>query len=168
MQQTLGIWKGDYFSDRLPEISAAIRKQPTDSTIAAFAEYGDDVPAFTGRPVFVALELSVPYKRDYYTLISERVALQDRLFWGPVDAEWRAVLDSTGIDYFLDGPETEAGWNRMQRSFETLGDWPGSTVFTAHPAAAATCRVASSEGLDLFDAACFAAHMVEDSPSPGE
>ncbi|NDR56042.1 hypothetical protein [Aliiruegeria sabulilitoris] len=158
-QQTLGVWTGDYFRDRNAELSAEIRALPKDSIIAGFTRYADFVPAYTGRAVYVSSELTVPYKKPYFELASDRVAVQGRLFSGPVDAVWHESLAQSGIDYFLEGSGTRSSWKRMALSFESLASWPGRTVFTQNPSVAAACRVAGVSEIDLIDAACFAAGL---------
>ncbi|SDL98226.1 hypothetical protein [Aliiruegeria lutimaris] len=72
---------------------------------------------------------------------------------------WYESLAQSGIDYFLDGSGTKAGWKRMVFSFETLAPRPGRTVFKQNPSVAAACRVAGASEIDLIDAACFAAGL---------
>ncbi|MFW5641751.1 MAG: hypothetical protein ACOCY0_03190 [Roseicyclus sp.] len=61
--------------DTAPGVSAALRAMPADTVVAGVAGHIDTIPAFTGRSVLAALELSVPYKKAYHAEMARRVAL---------------------------------------------------------------------------------------------
>ena len=156
-------WSGHYITDRHPDLSAHVRAMPVQTTVAGLCSYTDSLPTFAARSVYVSRELSVPYKKDYYALMSDRVAAQARLFTLPVDAEWRNLLAKTGIDAFIAEPNDSRCWNRFTGSFESMPSWPETTVFEAHEEATQACLFHQSGAKRLIDATCFAERVA----SPG-
>ena len=149
-------WRGHYIGDSHREISAAIRAMPRQSVIAGLCGYADSIPTFAARPVYVSRELSVPYKTDYYALVSARMATQARLYAGPVDGAWLEALKTSGIDAFLVTPNDAECWSRLGRSFESVPTWPGASVFDTRAEATGACLMQASGPLRLIDAGCFA------------
>ena len=150
-----------YYDNKAPELSSAIAEMPKDATIAGFSSVINSVPAFASRSVFVSLELLVPYKRDYYMRMADRVAAQTRLFAGPVDADWHTLLSETGIDAFVIGT-SDADFDYWFQSFPETAAARGETVFATHLDAVSDCRLASDGNLQLVDSNCFAAALPED------
>lgn len=59
--------------DPAPALSAFLRAAPKDSVLAGFSAPIETASAFSGSRVHFALELLIPYKRDYYRTIRDRV-----------------------------------------------------------------------------------------------
>ncbi len=159
-----------YLQDDYPEVTNTLRDLPTDTRVAGFHWMTDSVPAYAARSVYVSWELTVPYKRDYLAEMEARAGALDRLYRGPVDAEWHRLLDDSGIDVFLASPSDAQFWARMDMSFEQVTAPPRRTVFETHLRVAVPCMIASANGVFstrdavfAIDAACFAEAMRTDN-----
>jgi hypothetical protein len=155
-------------NDPAPAISDYLRAAAKDALVAGLPEYINSIPAFAARSVWVAPELTVPYKADYLAAMEARAETLMRLLEGPLDDQWREALDRSGIDYMvIDAERTKA-----RTGERAVGRWPGTfvaakgflrngdemppTVFDAYPQAAKTCRAAEGGNLVLIDLQCFA------------
>jgi hypothetical protein len=155
--------------DPAPAISDHLRATAKDALVAGLPDYIGSVPAFAARSVWVAPELTVPYKADYLSLMEARAETLMQLLQGPLDDRWREVLDRSGIDYMV----IEVERTKASTGPRALGRWPGTfvaartflqdgnemppTVFDAYPQATETCRKADGGNLALIDLRCFAA-----------
>jgi hypothetical protein len=140
--------------DPYPEISRTLRTLPTDTLVAGTARYTNNVPSFAARSVYAALELSVPYKRDYYRAMEMRAAVLAVLY-GTTDVEnWLAAHAGTGIDIYLveDKGLQHHAWSQSFPSAPVPGI---PTIFTSEAAATEVCIVAKQNELAMVDAECF-------------
>jgi hypothetical protein len=140
--------------DNYTKLSASLRLLPKDTMVAGTTPYLDGVPSFAGRSVYAAIELAVPYKRDYYREIEHRAAKLAILYGSTDRTAWRAAHAETGIDVYVvdtDGVEDTA-W---ARSFPIAPQAGSHTIFAAEAAATEQCTIASQRDLALVDAACF-------------
>lgn len=153
--------------DTAPEVSRTLRDMPPDVVVAGVARQIDNIPAFAGRSVLAALELSVPYKKDYHAEMARRVALLNAL-WSEMDpVAWRALHEASGVDFYLLADPDMADRDRAARplnwaaSFEDAPAAGGSTIFSSHPEAVAACIRSDDGAFRLLDGHCFAERLAE-------
>jgi hypothetical protein len=151
--------------DTAPGVSAALREMTEDTVVAGVVRQIDNIPAFAGRSVLAALELSVPYKKDYHAEMARRVAVLRGLFTETDPRRWQALHAASGADvYLLDDPDAAGapgavGPANWSGSFADAPPPAGPTVFAAFPAETAACVLAADGGLRLMDGACFAGRL---------
>ncbi len=149
----------DMISDGYPALSAALRTLPADTLVAGTSSYLDNVPAFAARPVYAALQLVVPYKRNYYREMEARTATLATLYGATDRAEWLAAHERSGIDVYV--VSTGGTGNAWTRSFPVAPQPGTQTIFAENGPATARCTIASERELSLVDAACFEAALRE-------
>ncbi|MCE8420942.1 hypothetical protein LZ190_20025 [Rhodovulum sulfidophilum] len=151
----------EFIRDPAPLISAALRSQPPETVVAGFSRYVDSAPALTGRKVFVSLELTVPYKKPYYYRIEQKMADMGALYRGPVSSGWRALLDRSGIDFFILDSEASARARQWYVSFPVLKGSREQSVFVSNPDAVRSCTFEAQGSLKMISASCFADRALE-------
>lgn len=140
--------------DNEPAISQFLRQTPIETTVAGIGEYIDNVPAFTNRSVYVALELFVPYKRRYYYEMAQRVGTLKKLYSTPVNAEFAEELNKSGIDYLLISQNMSKDSISWTQSFPELRQIVSNNTFSQDSPTISNCTVVFGVSHFLIDTLC--------------
>lgn len=140
--------------DHEPEISSFLRTSPKDTVVAGFDGYLDSVPAHGMRSSFIALELIIPYKPDYFNLMRDRTFRLRDAFVTQNAEDLAAFAKREKISHYLVKPgelRISGLWNR---SFPGLDALDGVQVPMGTSPAGTECVVAFGREVNLVDAAC--------------
>lgn len=146
--------KANIIKDTEPAISSYLRKTPVDAVVAGIAKYINNVPAFTNRSVYVSIELLVPYKRDYYNRMAERIHIIHDLYKSPLGPEFARMVEKTGIDFFIVAHDRLKSERKWINSFPILSDIPERYIFSENRWATETCTIVHGNEHDLINAEC--------------
>lgn len=144
----------DLIHDPIPRISAALRQTPVDTTVAGLSKHIDNVPSFSGRSVWASLQLSVPYKKNYYFEMADRVSLLSALFEETDSETWQGIHVASGINMYLLSQVGQI--DKWKNSFSSTPAGNKSSIFEVFPTQTKACTVAEQHRIILLDGTCFA------------
>lgn len=141
-------------SDYEPEISSYLRTSPKDTIVAGFDRYLDSVPAFGMRSSFIAMELIIPYKPDYFNRMRDRTFRLRDAFAGHTAKDLAAFAKRENISHFLLKPDGLRISGMWKRSFPSLAALDGVQVPMGTTPGGTECVVAFGRSVNLVDASC--------------
>lgn len=144
----------DLIHDPIPGISAVLRQTPEDTVVAGASQHIDNVPSFAGRSVWASLELSVPYKTDYYSEMSRRISILKVLFEETDPKRWQQIHVASGLDMYLLARYTKN--DNWLGSFAEAPTENAPKIFKAYSKQVKMCTASKQNGMLLVDGNCFA------------
>lgn len=141
-------------TDPEPNISSSLRETPKDSVVAGFDRYLDSVPAYGMRSSFIALELVLPYKPNYFNRMRDRAFRLRDAFTSYTAKDLAAFAKRENISHFLLKPGGLRISVMWKRSFPSLAALDGIQVPMGTTPGGTECVVAFGREVNLVDAAC--------------
>lgn len=140
--------------DQEPEISAFLRATPEGSIVAGFDPYLDSLPAYGLRSSYIAMELILPYKTEYFALMRDRTFRLRDAFATQSAKELSDFAERENITYFLLNSKETALSERWERSFPDLVALEATLVPMGVSPGGTECVVSFGRRVNLVDAAC--------------
>lgn len=140
--------------DPEPEISAFLRASPKTTVVAGFDSYLDSIPAHAMRSSFAAIELILPYKTDYFSLMRDRTFRLRDAFATSSAKDISTFAAKENISFFLLPPGELQISGRWTRSFPSLLALEGAIIPLDTSPGGTECVVITGRNVNLVDAAC--------------
>lgn len=141
-------------SDYEPEISFYLRASPKDTVVAGFDRYLDSVPAFGMRSSFIAMELIIPYKPEYFNRMRDRTFRLRDAFASYTAKDLAAFAEQENISHFLLKPDGLRISGMWKRSFPSLAALDSVEVPMGTTPGGTECVVVFGRRVNLVDAPC--------------